>query len=59
MKYLYKIICKFYSFLITQVEKNFLLLKKPYKTFNINNNGYEILKYNLDTDKIINEKQIM
>ena len=58
MKYLYKIICKFYSFLITQVEKNFLLLKKPDKTFNINNNGYEILKYNLDTDKIINEKQI-
>lgn len=58
MKIIYQLICTVYGFLITFIEKNFLLLKKQNPTSNINLNGYEILKNNANTEKIINEKEI-
>ena len=58
MKNFYQLICKIYSFSITLAEKFFLLLRKNKETYNINFNGYEILKNNVDTKNIINEKEI-
>ncbi len=59
MKKYYLIICKIYGFLITLIEEKFLLQKDQDKIFNINKNGYEILNNNLNTNKIINEKNII
>ncbi len=58
MKSFYQLICNIYSIFITFIEKNFLLIRNQDQSFNINTNGYEILNKNIDTKKIINEKEI-
>ena len=58
MKILYQEICNFYCFLITSIEKLFLLLKDQDASFSINNIGYEILKTNFNIEKITNELEI-
>ncbi len=58
MKNFYQLMCKFYSYLITNFEKNFLLIKKQDESFYINKSGYEIIKNNIDIKKIVNEKEI-
>jgi len=59
MKYLYFLLCKFYGFIVTNLEKKFLLKKKINNSFDINLNGFEILKEGINTQVINNEKEII
>ena len=59
MKNLYILICNLYGFFSNYIEKKFLLKKDSLNSFEINLNGYEILKSKIETEILINESNII